>query len=734
MKDMIHKLRFIKIIIIIIFIMFIFNKDIPISYAQDNNVVGTVVDVATAPINWPAKTAGAILGAVGLSPESLALGGLNSILGFLKDFLLFILGKTITPLLTSVMSYQNFFSDGVNTGWKITRDFANLFFALVLLIIAIATVLNIGALSNYTAKRMLPNFIFVALFINFSKAIVGFLIDISQIIMISFYNSFGPNLSDIIGNASKLAQSGAETAGIDNMSINVFTIIIVSILAFVLLWTALILAMRIVTLWFVIMTSPLAFMATLIPGLGSIYNDWKNKLQEALVTGPTLMFFLYLAFALMNNGISIDNIDTGNLMTNGNLINYVLVIGILFLANTTATKAGQSAPGALQKAVGIAGSIATLGIGARIGAGGTGLRQGLKDGWSATGGKVVSGVDGTLSGTTRAIQAGSFGNVKLNSRYEAMKKDMVARNDAGKGLFRGLGQQFSKEGREEQQKDFELTQARAYAKSKNIDDPDKKRYKKALTASMAEIATEIKDATNAAELGKKYLKALEDGETEVAATIAAKISTLDNGWNVAMTKNNNKIFNEALKKGSKAEQMKYIWEQSFGEIVPNNGLMREAQSRIVTNLKDKGQGGFADGLTNESSSEKAVKGGVAGVARAFSKNKGILERRVTIEDPTTGEEVFENNDDGTPKYETNPYLLYDMIVNEGEKTLRDPKSWNPFDKERKNYDKVLRDILNNPDKYKDKISKPDINKIEAALEGLDQGYSKPKRPAGFRTD
>jgi hypothetical protein len=49
MKNIIHKLRLIKINIIIIifimFIMFIFNKDIPISYSQNNNVVSIVNDL-----------------------------------------------------------------------------------------------------------------------------------------------------------------------------------------------------------------------------------------------------------------------------------------------------------------------------------------------------------------------------------------------------------------------------------------------------------------------------------------------------------------------------------------------------------------------------------------------------------------------------------------------------------------------------------------------------------------
>lgn len=642
------------------------------------------------------------------NPTDSIAGSVAWIIGLFKKFFLVILDQTIIPLLTNLMSYQNLFSNGVNAGWTITRDFSNLFFALALLIIAIATVLNVGALSNYTAKRMLPSFIFVALFINFSKAIVGFLIDISQIIMISFYNSFGPSMTNVIGSASKIAEAGAES-GVESLIINIFTIVIIAILTFVLLWTALILAIRIVTLWFVIMLSPLAFVSYLVPGLKSINSEWSKKLQESLIVGPTLMFLLYLAFSVMSQGISANTVTNGgNLLNNGNLINYVLVIGLLFIANSQASQAGQVAPPMLQKAVGVAGTVATFGLGAYVGAGGYGTKQ---------------FADTSLGGLTRGVQVLTGGKIKANSRYESIKRDMKAANDAGKGLLGGLGQQFSKEGREEQQKDFELQQARAYEKSGKIDDPDKKRYKKILTASMAEVASEIKDATNAAELGKMYLKALKDGEVEAAASIAAKISTLDNGWNIAMTDKENRenpIFKEALKKGSQSEQMKHIWEQSFGSVVPNNGVMREAQSRVINNLKDKGQGAFADGLTNKDSSKEAINDGLTGVTNAYAKNKGILESRVEIIDTTTGLPTGRyKSTDGKPDYEIDAKKVYNMVINEGNiERLEDYKSWSIFGAQKnKKFQEILTDIKKGAI-TSIRPTTSDLNKINAALKGL----------------
>jgi hypothetical protein len=634
---------------------------------------------------------------------------LDNVLEWFKGALSSILSNAILPLVTNVMSFQNFFTDGVNAGWKATRDFANLFFALILLFIAIATVLNTGGLDNYTAKRMLPQFIFAALFINFSKAIVGFLIDISQIIMISLYNSFGPTLTSSIGSASEIAKAGAET-NLDSTIVSLFTIILLVILIFVLLWTAVILAIRIVTLWFVIMLSPLAFVSGLIPPLNSLSNSWKNMLSQALSTGPTLMFLLYLAVTVMNASIG-GNSEGGNLLNNGNLLNYVLVIGLLFLANIEAMKAGQSAPPILKNAVGVAGTVATFGLGAYVGAGGYNTNQLRK--------KTVELADKGAGGATRGVQVLTGGKIKANSRYEAMKKDMTAANDAGKGLFGGVGQQFSKAGQEEQQKKYELEQAKEYAKSNAIDDPTKKRYKKVLLANMSEIASEIKDATSAEELGKQFVKALKDGEIGAAASIAAKISNLEDGWNRAQT-NDAEIFQESRKLEDPEAQMGYIMKTAFGKIGQDNSIMTELKSRMTTNLKDKGQGGFADGIRPagaKSSTEKAIADGVVGVANAYAKNKGILNRRTKI----TGTGTFKSID-GKPDYETDHQKVYQMIENEGNiERLADYKSWSAFGaKKNTEFAQILTDIKNGV--YTD-IPTPNIAKIDSALKGLGSSAS-----------
>jgi hypothetical protein len=663
----------------------------------------------------------------------------SALLGFFKDFLLLVLEYAIIPLVNNVMAYQNFFSQGVNTGWEITRNFSNLFFALILLIIAIATVLNISALDNYTAKRMLPNFIFVALFINFSKAIVGFLIDISQIIMISFYNSFGPSMVDVIGNASNLAEAASESKVVSAMMINLFTIVIIAILAFVLLWTALILAIRIVKLWFVIMLSPLAFMATLVPGLKSISDDWKSTLQEALITGPTLMFFLYLAFAVMSGGISANTTTTGgdNLINDGNLINYVLVIGLLFLANATATKAGQAAPPILQKAVGVAGTIATFGLGKYVGAGGYGTGTMLKTGKNAVTGTVKK-ADQLVGGATNV--AGAVGGVtgikalqNANQKYESKKRDLIEQQKTGVLGGKRFGaaiQGFSAEGKKQQLEDFEKEKALRLYNQNQLEEKGNERYKKIAATLQATASTEVKDEYNVKKLGEQMKSALEEGDKFTAMAIATRISELK-GWNKIFTEGDySKYSDPSNGYDTDAKQLDAFMNDNFeikdssGAVIDSNKTMNSFRSRQANILNDKGAGNFAAGLAernvsdpNLSPSAKAAQAGLVGAGDMVAKNNSIFNRKIKVTD-SSGREIYEDQFDISQ--------FAPIIANESSlDTLEDPKSWNKYGGIRAN---IIKEINNYLSLYQSNpavanttypaLSKVGENKLKAALKGL----------------
>lgn len=666
--------------------------------------------------------------------ESVLLAPSNTILWIIKNALSLILFKVITPIVSAVMSYNNFFTEGVNLGWKVTRDFANLFFALVLLLIAVATVLNIGPLDNYTAKRMLPNFIMVALFINFSKAIVGFLIDISQIIMVELWNATGggDGFKNTIMKVSNLNQAGIANVediskGAEAIAMNLVIIVLIALLIAIFLWTIVILIVRIANLWIVIMLAPLAFMSFLIPGLRELYNTWVKLLQGALVTGPVLIFMLYLSITVMNSGFPTIPAD-GNLLYDGNMLTYLLVAILLFASNAIATKAGMvEAPPLLQKAAGIATGIATLGVGAKVGAGGTGFRQGLKETWSATGGKLVSATDGAISGTTRGVQVLTGGKYKLNSRYEAMKKDMKNNADAGKGLLGGFGQQFSKEGREEQQKDYDKARANELYASGKLEDKANERYKKIFDSNQAAAATDVKGVENVDKLIEDLDQALKDGDKAMAMALSSRISELK-GWGKVFSENSE--FGQYGKDyASEGEQLTAFIKDKFGK--DNNGnemqdnkILNEFKSRQVNILRSKGAENFAVGLTPEtqgSPTGKAAKAGLIGAGAMYAKNNSIFNTRSKAAD---GSFEFDN---GKAKYEFDINEFAPVIGGESSRdTLENPKSWNQYSDIKNSIiqgiEQYLGEVaLDNTARQKpkySKISQVDDYKLKSALKGL----------------
>lgn len=636
-----------------------------------------------------------------LIPSIASADPIASGLGFFKDRLVDILTGPVAGLLNSVMSYNSFFSAGVDIGWKATRDFANLFFALILLFIAIATVLNIGALDNYTAKRVLPSFIFAALFINFSKAIVGFLVDISQIIMITFYNTFASDLTNTIGSASKLSESANAASGINPATINLFALVLVVLLIFIFLWTAVILAIRIVTIWFLIIFSPLAFISFIIPPLRSLGNSWSQQLQSALVTGPVLMFYLYIAFIIMTTDIASSGASSDNLFQNGSLIQFVLVIGLLVLANIEAQKAGNSAPGVVKSAVGVAGTVATFGLGAWVGAGGYGPRQMLKKG--------VELADQTAGGATSIVGK--------NAAYESMKKDLKTQQATGTGVFGDkvpiIGrfnplratQGFSSEGKKQQLESFEKEKAKKLEESGEIYKAENARYLKMVSSIEAEAAKEAKEKSNIPELGKELREALDKGDRITARALASRVSEIKGGWEQLFGTGGAFAEYGLANPGNQAAQLNSFIKKNFetgknGSSMADTPIANNFRARQAQLLRDKGSANFAVGLVERDPTltpySKAVEKGIIGAGAEFAKNDKMFS--------------------GSGSFDFDAF--YPIIENETSlDLLADPKSWTPFNNNRNAMITNLKTRLNtetDPTKKR---------KIQAALKGLGSSAS-----------
>lgn len=212
---------------------------------------------------------------------------------------------------SSVLLDEVFFSDaalaGINTGWGLVRDFVNMFFILILVFLAIATILRINKFSD---KRLLFFVIFAALLVNFSKPITIFVIDVSNLAMTFFIDNIqSANVSystTLLKNMDFKDALWADIKGGD-MEIARYIGLIVGaafkfILAVMLFVLALSLVIRIVALWVLIILSPLAFFGIALPGtfLSALKDGWVKKLVYWCFFGPVLLFFLWLSLVMVD--------------------------------------------------------------------------------------------------------------------------------------------------------------------------------------------------------------------------------------------------------------------------------------------------------------------------------------------------------------------------------------------------------------------------------------------------
>jgi hypothetical protein len=267
----------------------------------------------------------------------------------------------------------------VTIGWGITRGLCNMFFALILLVMAFSTVLQI---ETYGLKKTLPRLIIIALLINFSLMFAGLFIDFAQVLTHYFIDAAGgtagpggkPSISAQLMNGLNIAKQYQEPKNLNkqddlgNMlkvgttgAINVFMALVfgcflIIIAAFVILAAAILMLVRVVWLWLLLIFAPIAWVSYIIPGLGpqgNLWEKWWSDFIKWTFFAPIYAFFLYLATVAIGSGsfsqafskateITVnDGILSGMLQGSVTiLMQYIVVIIILLGGLYTAQKFG----------------------------------------------------------------------------------------------------------------------------------------------------------------------------------------------------------------------------------------------------------------------------------------------------------------------------------------------------------------------------------------------------------
>jgi hypothetical protein len=253
----------------------------------------------------------------------------------------------LVGVLMDVAAYSDFIhAPAVTNGWIVARDVCNMFFVVILLIIAFATILN---QEEYGAKKMLPKLVIAAVLINFSKMFCGLMIDVASVVMLTFVNAFSA-----IGAGNMLSMLGIDKiTQIDTTSGSVTFAMIVSSYIFGLIYVIIatvvvasmlgMLVMRIVMIWILVVLSPFAFFLEAVPGGGQGYaKEWWSRWSSNLIVGPVLAFFLWLSFASLQAGSPIttsNNADVENQKLNADAQTASSTSGLGSEAGTTAQMA-----------------------------------------------------------------------------------------------------------------------------------------------------------------------------------------------------------------------------------------------------------------------------------------------------------------------------------------------------------------------------------------------------------
>jgi hypothetical protein len=353
------------------------KKELLLTLAVSLVITGVFLVIQPTFASWGAKVLTGLIGAI--------ISGLGVVLGL------------VIEVLVRVAQYNDFINArAIEKGWIVVRDLANMFFILVFLIIAFATILRV---ESYNYKKHLPKLLLMAVFINFSKTIAGLIIDFGQVAMITFVNGFkdigAGNLIHMLGLTEILQlQEGSDISDWSILAAYLLGLLYIIVALVTIVAILAVLVMRMVMLWIYVVLSPLAFLLAAFPGGKKYSTMWWSNFSKEVIVGPVLAFFIWLSFATVsittggseivpttriNDGEEIKKIQESNSQiskaaTSEVFIKFIISIGMLVGGLVVSKQIGATAGSAAGKALN------TLNSGKNkvLGAGRAALRGGMR--------------------------------------------------------------------------------------------------------------------------------------------------------------------------------------------------------------------------------------------------------------------------------------------------------------------------------------------------------------------
>ncbi len=315
----------------------------------------------------------------------------------------------VLKFIIEVAGYNGFIdSPAVIVGWVMVRDITNMFFVVVLLIISFGTILG---LEQYEYKKLLVKLIMAAIIVNFSRVICGLIIDIAQVVMITFVNGIAATASGnlvsmfkvdqifkLSGDTNSQTQLGSpSTVFLAAVAAIAFaTIMFVTMLTFLFLLMA-----RMAMLWVLIVLSPFAFVLNVLPQTQGYAKEWWGDFGGHVVAGPIIAFFLWLSFVTVgagnahdeiigHNGLQVsqttvnatnpaeEEVGITSIMSWANMANFAIAIAMLLAGAKMAQRLGVVGGSMMGKAGELGKKVAMYASGIQAG------RWAARKGWEGT--------------------------------------------------------------------------------------------------------------------------------------------------------------------------------------------------------------------------------------------------------------------------------------------------------------------------------------------------------------
>jgi len=245
------------------------------------------------------------------------LAGLDFVAGWFGDGVLDLVSK-LTAIMGifmeaainySIINTEFYDMDTVRAGWAVCRDLANMFFIFILLYIGLSMILQ---LSGVNTKKMLISVIIIALLVNFSFPFTRIIIDATNLFAMEFLCALTDDqcnaalISNVFSNGlqTHTIHKNAEATGAIKIA---FTTLLGSVFliiaAFIFLAIAIVFVVRTVVLLMLLIFSPLAYLAMILPATAGFARKWWEQLLKQAITAPAIMFMLYLTGMMIHFGL-----------------------------------------------------------------------------------------------------------------------------------------------------------------------------------------------------------------------------------------------------------------------------------------------------------------------------------------------------------------------------------------------------------------------------------------------